>query len=338
MPPFFSSRRDHRTAGRRFTLACAALAIVIPARAAPQTTGLDNQVRATWTRVPLRDWAGHASKLAGLPVIVDRRLDPDVTVTITTDGDTLRSLLDRVAASADGVVEPLAATVRIVPKAVAGRATAAEAARETAVRRLPASMKRRLEPRTSWDWPKASTPRDLVGGLASEASLPLLGIGRIPHDHLPAGSLPGLTVAERIDLVLAQYDLRVAWTPQGGAIVPIDEGVDPPAIAPPSVRAPPANARPTAGSDVYSLRVEAPLDVALAAVAKQLGLALSLDRASLAAKGIAAGEIIRVDVRDLDRDALLDALVAPLGLSWSVDGATLRVFSESTETSSGPTP
>ena len=322
MPPFCSSRRAHRTAGRRFTLACAALALVVPARAAPRPTGLDTEVRATWTRVPLRAWADHASELAGLPVIVDRRLDPELTVTITTDGDPLRSLLDRVATSAGGVVEPLAATVRIVPKAVAGRATAAEAARETAIRRLPARMQRRLEHRASWNWRAGATPRDLIGDLATEASLPLLGIERIPHDHLSAGSLPGLTLAERIDLVLAQFDLRVDWTPQGGTIVPIDDGVDPLAVAPTRVRAAMAGPRPAAGKRVYALRLEAPLDVALAAVAKQLGLELSLDRASLAARGIAAGEIIRMDVRDLDRDALLDALVDPLGLSWSIDGTT----------------
>jgi hypothetical protein len=61
-------------------------------------------------------------------------------------------------------------------------------------------------------------------------------------------------------------------------------------------------------------------------VAKSLGLALSLDEASLAARGIAPGEIVRVDARDLSRDELLDAIVAPLDLEWTIEDETLRVF------------
>jgi hypothetical protein len=61
-------------------------------------------------------------------------------------------------------------------------------------------------------------------------------------------------------------------------------------------------------------------------VAKSLGLEVSLDEASLVARGIAPGEIVRVDARDLSRDALLDAIVGPLDLAWTVENGTLRVF------------
>ena len=61
-------------------------------------------------------------------------------------------------------------------------------------------------------------------------------------------------------------------------------------------------------------------------MAKSLGLASSLNEASLAARGIAPGEIVRVDARDLSRDELLDAIVAPLDLEWRIENETLRVF------------
>ena len=67
-------------------------------------------------------------------------------------------------------------------------------------------------------------------------------------------------------------------------------------------------------------------DQAVPAVAKSLGLASSLNEASLAARGIAPGEIVRVDARDLSRDELLDAIVAPLDLEWRIENETLRVF------------
>ena len=152
----------------------------------------------------------------------------------------------------------------------------------------------------------------------------------MPHDHLPATSLPPLQLAERLDLLLASFDLRVDWSAAGGTIVPIDAGVDP--LDGTGIRSKPVRPiRPRevpkrAGIAVYSLRLEAPLNQAVPAVAKSLGLASSLDEASLAARGIAPGEIVRVDARDLSRDELLDAIVATLDLEWTIEDETLRVF------------
>jgi hypothetical protein len=159
------------------------------------------------------------------------------------------------------------------------------------------------------------------------------GLDAIPHDHFPAASLPPLSLAERLDLVLAHFDLRVEWTAAGGAIVPL---VAPDRELPatntasrrPGVPEPPRrNGKKTVTvRDVYTLRVEAPLDQALDAIAARLGLAgVQIDRESLAARGIAPGEIVRVDVREVSRDALLDAIVKPLGLGWKIDGDRLRV-------------
>jgi hypothetical protein len=77
---------------------------------------------------------------------------------------------------------------------------------------------------------------------------------------------------------------------------------------------------------VFTLRLEAPLDEALAAIATRLGLVLDLDRDSLAARGMQPGEIVRAQVTDASREALLDAVVGPLGLRWTITEKRLRVF------------
>jgi hypothetical protein len=64
----------------------------------------------------------------------------------------------------------------------------------------------------------------------------------------------------------------------------------------------------------------------LAAIARQLDLDLELDTASLTARGIAPGEIVRAEVVKASRDELFDAIVRPLGLEWNVAGRRLRVF------------
>ena len=133
-----------------------------------------------------------------------------------------------------------------------------------------------------------------------------------------------MSLAERLDLVLASYDLRVEWRRDGGRIVPIETGLQ--AVRPPD-RARPR--RPTAavaaGSQRFTLRLAAPLDEAVTALARQLGLTGRIDRESLAARGILPGEIVRIEVRDVTRDELFDAVVAPLGLRWRIDGDQLTI-------------
>jgi hypothetical protein len=310
--------------------------------------GLDAAVQASWTQVPLRDWAERASRIAGLPVIIDRRLDPAFPITLDCRGEPLHDVLDRVAAMVGGQVEVLASSVRIGPLSVAGLASAAEQARDAELASLPPALRRTAHQRAAWTWPTAARPRDLLATTAREAGLELDGLDAIPHDHLPAATLPMLSLAERLDLVLAHYDRRIAWTPRGAEVVPLDAGMTARGNAPrplatsqsepkpePKAQAtsqpqrkptPRRGANPTTTRETFSLRLAAPLDQALAAVAARLSLDLTIDAPSLAARGIAPGEIARVDVREVSRAELLDAIVAPFGLAWSIDAGTLRVF------------
>ena len=75
----------------------------------------------------------------------------------------------------------------------------------------------------------------------------------------------------------------------------------------------------------WTLEVAAPLDQLLATVAMRLDLELALDREGLRAKGIGPAEIVRLSVREVDRATLLDRIVEPLNLEWTIDGHTLRV-------------
>lgn len=341
-----------------FVIAVAAL-VVTPCLAAPREiagVGLDAAVQASWTQVPLGDWAERASRIAGLPVIIDRRLDPAFPITLDCRGEPLHDVLDRVAAMVGGQVEMLASSVRIGPSSVAGLASAAEAARNAELASLPPALRRTAHRRAAWTWPTAARPRDLLATTAREAGLQLDGLDAIPHDHLPAATLPMLSLAERLDLVLAHYDRRVAWTTGGAEVVPFDAGMTArdnaprPAVASqsePLLKPKPApepeaqataqpqpqrkptprlGANPTTTRETFSLRLAAPLDQALAAVAARLSLDLTIDIPSLAARGIAPGEIARVDVREVSRAELLDAIVAPFGLTWSIDAGRLRVF------------
>jgi len=295
------------------------------------TPGLDATVDAVWTRLPLRDWAARASSLAGRPVLLDRRLDPSLPVTLTARQEPLRDVIASVAAGHAAVLDELAGTVRLVPGDAAGRASRGERDRELRIGRLPARLRAMLAIRRPWRWPAGVRPQDLLVAAVGEAGLEVDGIEEIPHDHWPAADLPPLSLAERLDLVLAHFDRRVLWGVKEGSvagrIVAIDAELLPAAAAPEKKTSRPRGPRRTVKvRDEFTLRLEAPLDQALHAIAGQLGLVLELDEQAIAARGIAAQEIVRADVARVSRDELLDAILQPLGLGWTIEEGRLNVF------------
>ena len=293
----------------------------------------DGTVTALWTALPLRDWAVRATTLAGRPVVVDRRLDPDTLVSRDCRDEPLDAVLAAVAATAGGAVEPLRSWIRIAPAEAAGRAARGERDRTAELSAFPAAARAPLDARSPWSWPDGARPRDLVSSTAARANLAVTNLDAIPHDHLPATVLPPLSLAERLDLVLAHYDLRISWSIAAdssvtGAVVPLAAAPSPAATAD---RVPPRpGGRPPRGpkprtTERYTLRLEAPLDEALRALGPRLGLEPELDRASLAARGILPGEVVRAAVTDATREQLLDAIVSPLGLRWRVEDGRLLV-------------
>lgn len=63
----------------------------------------------------------------------------------------------------------------------------------------------------------------------------------------------------------------------------------------------------------------------LAAVAAQLQVGLILDHDSLRASGVSPREIVRVTIQDASAAALLDAILKPLMLKWTLAEQQLRV-------------
>jgi hypothetical protein len=313
---------------------------------------LDAPITATWSGIGLREWASRIGHTAGLPVLVDRRLDPDTAIQLDCREEPLRNVLERAAAFAGGEVAALESSIRIVPRGLADVLRRAEAARMTRRASLPSRQRSAIDAPMPWQWPAGARPRDLVAAAATKAGITIEGIAMVPHDHLPAMSLPNMTLAEGLDLLLADVDLRIDWlaAPAAagkqaagvptGRIIAIDTGLPPPAAtaaggkpaaAKPATRKPSESrppSKPKGGADEhsYSLQVAAPLEELLSAIATRLTLKLDLDRESLTRSGIAPGEIVRATVKNASRDELLDTILDPLGLDWKIDGKTLRVF------------
>jgi hypothetical protein len=321
---------------------------LVGGRCSAAEADLTAPVTATWNGIGLRAWAERISATAGMPVLVDRRLDPDTAIRLECQGEPLLDVLTRAAAVADGELAVLESSIRIVPRGMADLIIRAEAARTAEIASLPSRQRAVLTQTQPWQWPAGARPHDLLTDAAALAGVRLEEIGTVPHDHLPAASLPEMTLAERLDLLVAPFDLRVDWrvartatgsratAPLTGRVIAMAAGLPSttvtaaagnPASPKPAARLLPSRQKAPAGAQTFSLRVAAPLVEVLAAIATRLGLQLDLDRASLTRSGIASEEIVRATVTDASRDELLHAILDPLTLDWTIDGTTLRVFS-----------
>ena len=81
----------------------------------------------------------------------------------------------------------------------------------------------------------------------------------------------------------------------------------------------------SAGRQVYTLRVEAPLEAILTALARQTGLSLVWQRQAIETAGIDVKQVVRLDVNQVPLDALLQKLLHPVGLDFVRESQQLTV-------------
>lgn len=323
----------------RFVLHAAAgcsLVILSGLASSAETGPVDGvRVHASWRATSVATIADRLGGIAGRPVVVDRRIDPTARIDLDGGGRAAEAVLAELARAAGGDLAVLRHSFRIAPADVARRVAAADAAAPARLGKLPRSLRDPLQGSQPLAWEAGTPPRELVTRLATEAAAAVENVEAIPHDHLPAGSLAAIPLGERLDLLLAHYDLRIAPSPKDRKelrIVPLepsDGGAD---DGPPSDSTTTRTARPKAATrptavpvDRYTLRAEAPLEELLRTLAVRFGLAIEIERESLAAKGVAPGEIVRLSVENVSRSRLLDEITKPLSLSWVIEGGTLKV-------------
>jgi len=319
-----------------FGIALAAVLAGAPACAADAVArALATPVTTAWTGLPLRTAADRLAEIGGMAVVVDRRIDPDTRISLHAAGENLADVLARVTATAGAEAAAYAGHVRLVPRGRGAALVAAERLRADELRRLAPRLRTAALAEKTAEWPDGAVPGEIVAAAAAEAGIVITGLDDLPHDHFPASALPALPLAHRIDLLLAHFDRRVAWTPRdsrtGGApvyaIVAIGDvaaGTGGAALLP-RASATPGAASADGVTTTYTLTVAAPLDELLATLARRFGLTLDLDHPALARVGVAPGEIVRLELRDAPRDALLDAITKPRGLTWLIEGGSLSI-------------
>jgi hypothetical protein len=168
---------------------------------------LQGKVSVTWSNIPVRRALESLCKAQKLALLLDRRVDPDQKIELHVDNVPLREALEQIAARLKIGVALIGPVVYFGPKATATRLRTVATLRDDDVRNLKQDAQTTWRRAERWSWEKLSTPRDLLTTLAGKNGLEIEGLEQIPADLWGAADLAPLNLAQRLTLILAQYDL-----------------------------------------------------------------------------------------------------------------------------------
>ncbi|HOA53409.1 MAG: STN domain-containing protein [Thermogutta sp.] len=182
---------------------------------------LDTPTGIFWTDVPLREGLLRLGRTHQVAIVLDRRCDPDQELTLTVRDRPLREVIAAIAEACgvqSVVVSPI---VYVGPPEAVQRLESLMVARRQEALKLGKVGLAGLRP-LAVSWPRLTTPRQLVTLWLQEANWRLTNPDEILHDLWPEGSLPPLTLVDRLTLVLAQFDRTFELNESGEIrIVPI---------------------------------------------------------------------------------------------------------------------
>ena len=157
----------------------------------------------SWQAAPLRDRIGQLARQQGISIFLDRRVDPRTPINLTATNVTMEQLLLKICDQHQLGFCQFGDGFYLGPKPTAHRLlisseNAASAGRKTS---------NALLKKTAFDWPELSTPKQLLNSLAAEGELELENAHLLPHDMMTSGSIPPMTLAQRLRLLLIQFGL-----------------------------------------------------------------------------------------------------------------------------------
>ena len=305
----------------------------------PRPAFLGQPINATFQRVSLTQLISQLNTISKGVVVLDRLIDPTQHMTLTCQGEDLLAVLFKLADKTGTEVAVLESSVWLTPTGKAGSLEVADDERKATFQKLPARTRQALSTKQLLRWQAGEKPLILIEKLLARANTDSLTVtpydlsNLIPHDHLAAGSIPPLSLPEQLDLVVMQYNHHTLWKQSSNdasavsvSFVPLPPPTDPKKQVTKPEQSQPNTSLPAGSSqEHYTLRVAAPFDELLATISQRLKLKPLIDTQSLKTRGINPKEIIRLEIKDASRDQLLDAIVRPLGMEWSIERDHLSI-------------
>ncbi len=152
---------------------------------------------------------------------MDRRCDPSQELTLTVRDRPLREVITAVAQACEAEAVVVPPIIFVGPPEATRRLESLMVVRRQEALKLGKIGLAGLRPQTV-SWPRLITPRQLITLWLQEANWRLANPEEILHDLWPEGSLPSMTLVDRLTLVLVQFDRTFELNGSGEIrIVPI---------------------------------------------------------------------------------------------------------------------
>jgi hypothetical protein len=192
---------------------------------------LDQATSGSWTNVELRSLLNTLASERRVAILLDRRIDPTTPRPVDIVNRSLKDGVREIAAKAGAEISIPGNVIYVGPPAAAGRLRTLIELRSTellsktnAVREIRRNESTRPQ---TFSWEDLDTPGDILRQIVERYHLTMRKPELVPHDLWAGGTLPGVTAAEALSLVLIQFDLTFAWIDEGQGIelVPVPERV-----------------------------------------------------------------------------------------------------------------
>ena len=169
------------------------------------------EVKIRLANAPVRNVCEQLGAATQIDIFLDRRIDPDLRISIEGVSQPLRRVLEQIAKQLDTEILLVGPIVYLGPQATVACLKELRGHSQESVAALPKSIRMKYLREGDTQWDRLSEPRTLVIEMLAKARLRLKDQELIPHDLWPKGSLCQASLADRLTVLLAGFDLH--WEP-----------------------------------------------------------------------------------------------------------------------------
>lgn len=185
----------------------------------------------SWEHAPVGNALTQFTRVNGLALLLDRRVNPDMVMNKTGRNASVPMLIRE---GLNTLEDPFG----VVPNA--GKAFALSQVGDvlyvgpekytrklrTLVRvqenRVPAKAKKIWKEKSPLAWKHLATPKDILTEIAANAGIKIVNLKVVPHDLWRANALPELTLTEQLTLILGQFAMTYVFEADASVrIVPL---------------------------------------------------------------------------------------------------------------------
>lgn len=261
---------------------------------------------------------------------MDRRVDPNLRVSLDIENASMEDVLGAIAATSDLNGGRIASVAYLGPKGAVEQLRAVAAIRSRAAARLSPNLRNSLGQKQRVDWQRLAEPRQVIASVAEHRGLQLANADAIPHDLWPAGSLPEMTFADQLSVLLIGFGLTFEFRPSDQAIEIVSLKSDTKPEVESANTTKPKASQPAGGKQksrqAYTLRVqEQPVRTILQQLSQRLHWAIQIDEEAIQKAGKSLDTRVSFSVENADREQLLEAILKPAELDYSLEGDRVRI-------------